>query len=216
MPTLITTMPVQPQHLSVVHAAQTAGWKIIKAIGGRLDAADVGSQPALYGSAQAVMSIARMNRIHLLGPPAEWVASLPREFQGAAASIPTQSTQPEIPELVSTVRCFVSDRAVVTLSPMTHQGTSCWVHGKWSAPEEVSEAALEFCELLLRDPRVPLPPALVLDVAQGVDGDWFVINSESAWSAEIYSCSPSAVLITLLQSCTNAYPNCDEVDWLVE
>ncbi|MEZ6138533.1 MAG: ATP-grasp domain-containing protein [Pirellulaceae bacterium] len=221
MPTLLTNMPVSPAHMPVVHAAQTAGWKVIKSLGGRLET-NLGNALAIYGAPEIVRAIARVNRISLFAPPANWPKHLPTEFQAPDARGSTADEgisfdlAPEQGGFESTVRCFVLDRMVVTLSPVSHQGKSCRVRGKWSAPEEVYDQALSFCEQLLGDSRVLMPPAFALDIGQMAGGDWCVIGGTAAWCAHIYSCSPAAILNVLLRSCKSASVSHEEAQWLDE
>ena len=95
-------------------------------------------------------------------------------------------------------RCFVLERALMTLSPYLREGELAQVEdGSWpAAPEEVEEAA-RFLHLVLADVSVPLPPAVVLDVGKIRGKGWAIIEANAAWGSGIYGCSPVQVLRTL-------------------
>jgi hypothetical protein len=61
-------------------------------------------------------------------------------------------------------------------------------------------AALGFAETLLADSRVPVPPALVLDVGMIHDRGWAVVEANAAWGAGIYGCEPDKVLVALARA----------------
>lgn len=97
-------------------------------------------------------------------------------------------------------RCFVSEGTVKAAS-------SYWRHGKvsrdengvWSA-DELSEA-IEFCNSLLRDPKVFALDACVIDVGIIRERGWAVIECNAAWSSGIYGCDGAAVLPVLRRAC---------------
>ena len=95
-------------------------------------------------------------------------------------------------------RCFVLERALMTLSPYLREGELAQIEdGSWpAAPEEMEEAA-RLLHLVLADVSVPLPPAVVLDVGKIKDKGWAIIEANAAWGSGIYGCSPVPVLTTL-------------------
>jgi hypothetical protein len=203
MPTLIASTPIGPTNLPVVHAAQVAGWTIIKTTGGRLQPNAIVGDVAMYGATTTIRAVAQMNRLSLLTPHAEWISTLPGELVHETAL-----DNPSNAELAFEYefRCFVVDGAVYAVSPFRHRGQSCKQRGGWIAPEPLSEEAVEFCERVLADDRVAAPPAFAIDVGlklRDEEGDyrWFVCGADAAWQAEIFGCSPSAVLNVLLRAC---------------
>lgn len=220
MPTLIALMPVGPVCLPVVHAAQTAGWKIIKTAGGRLEPNAIGGDVAMYGIAHGASTslhgIARMNRLSLVTMHDEWHTSLPSEMIVPTASDSQDATM----VLEYEFRCFVNEGMVAAVSPFRHRGSSCKTRAGWQAPEELCEDAVRFCEGVLADERVESPPAFAMDVGLLLgeteeEHRWFVCGSAAAWQAEIFGCSPSAILPVLLRACRSpGQVNLDDQPWL--
>ncbi len=90
-------------------------------------------------------------------------------------------------------RCFCLDRKVRTLSPYMRNGQLCEGDGfTWRDDEEGQ--AREFARLVLQDPRVRTPKAIVLDVGILEGGDWAVVEANAAWGSGVYGCDPNEVL----------------------
>jgi hypothetical protein len=99
-------------------------------------------------------------------------------------------------------RCFILERALAALSPYVRGGAlALGPDGAWSATEAETAGARACCERLLADPRVALPPAVVVDVGQ-VEGRGFaVVEANVAWASGLCDCSPEAVLPVLRRAC---------------
>lgn len=109
----------------------------------------------------------------------------------------------DLPVLVSEVvtwekefRCFVLDRSVRTVSIYSRSGELQKANGFAASPEELTEAIL-FVESVLRDDRVPLPRATVIDVGVVAGRGWAVVEQNGAWGSGIYGCDPAKVLEVL-------------------
>ena len=74
---------------------------------------------------------------------------------------------------------------------------------------ELNEAT-EFCESVLRDPKVAIPDAVVLDVGVIRNHGWAVIECNAAFSAGIYGCDPTAVLPVLRRACVPIATNAND------
>lgn len=93
-------------------------------------------------------------------------------------------------------RCFVLDRELKAFSVYLRNGVLQKESDYESTPEEDAELK-EYVSRLLRDPRVQLPRAVVLDVGVIRDRGWAVVEANSAWGAGIYGCDPAQVLEVL-------------------
>lgn len=61
--------------------------------------------------------------------------------------------------------------------------------------EEAEDRELEaFIGRLLADPRVDLPPAVVIDVGCITGAGWACVELNAAWGVGIYGCDPKAAL----------------------
>lgn len=106
----------------------------------------------------------------------------------------------DMPVLVSEVvewekefRCFVLDRRLCTYSLYSRRGELQRDQGFES--EEAEDRELEaFIGRLLADPRVDLPPAVVIDVGCITGAGWACVELNAAWGAGIYGCEPKAAL----------------------
>ena len=99
-------------------------------------------------------------------------------------------------------RCFVLDRAVVTLSPYLRAGELAEApDGSWT--DDRAEAAGEFARSVVADDTVELPPAVVVDVGIIEGSGWAVVESNAAWGSGIYGCDPAAVLSVVRRACVS-------------
>ena len=106
------------------------------------------------------------------------------------------------------LRCFVLNRQVLTLSPYWRRDRSARdENGVWIATDRELEEARAFCECVLRDPRVSVPNAVVVDVGIAKGHGWAVIESNAAYSSGIYGCDPASVLPVLLGACRRSLPD---------
>jgi hypothetical protein len=93
------------------------------------------------------------------------------------------------------VRCFVRNKAVVTLSPYWRDGALAHNHeSAWPFLDTEEDEAHSFASLVLVDSRISLPPVCTLDVGRLADGRWAVIEANPAWGAGLYGCDPKEVL----------------------
>jgi hypothetical protein len=116
---------------------------------------------------------------------------LPREYPDAMPVL--------VAEIVSwekEFRCFILDRTIATVSIYLRRGELQRARGFAQSTQEVAEATA-FLETVLRDPRVDLPRAAVVDVGVIEGRGWAVIEQNAAWGAGIYGCDPVAVLHVL-------------------
>jgi hypothetical protein len=97
-------------------------------------------------------------------------------------------------------RCFVLDRVVRTTSPYWRDGKSAEdAAGDWTDPW--TEAAEAFAAVVLADPAVALPPAVVVDVGVIAGRGWAVVEANAAWGSGIYGCDAAEVLAVVRRSC---------------
>lgn len=128
----------------------------------------------------------------------------------SGADLPAPGLLPEdTPVLIQEVvkwtlefRCFVADRQVQTLSAYCRNGrTTKTEDGVWKNNDDELAEAHRFCETLLADPDVELPPATVIDVGLIHDRGWAVVEANCAWAAGTYGCDPVAILGVLRRAC---------------
>lgn len=92
-------------------------------------------------------------------------------------------------------RCFIKERQLLTLSVYLRNGELAKsVAGQWLEIASETSAAREFCEKLLADKTVAIPPACVIDVGRLASGQWAVIEANPAYGSGIYGCEPIKVL----------------------
>jgi hypothetical protein len=138
-------------------------------------------------------------------PPNE--KSFPAQVYAGPAALPTDY-DPATCVLVSSpvtwvaeFRCFCLDGLVRTMSPYLRHGQLCDESG-YAATAEESQAATEFAQRVLRDGRVTVPRAIVLDVGIILDRGWAVVEANAAWGAGLYGCDPDEVLNVLEHAAT--------------
>lgn len=61
--------------------------------------------------------------------------------------------------------------------------------------------AKEFCQKLLIDKAVKIPPAVVIDVGKLTGFGWSIVEANSAWASGICGCDPWQVLSTIKRAC---------------
>jgi hypothetical protein len=115
-------------------------------------------------------------------------------------------------------RCFVRDRACLTMSPYWVDGRLAMNDdGQWVADDALADAATEFVATLLADRRVTLPPAIVLDVGRIRGRGWAIVETNPAWGLGIYGCDPAAVLAVVERSCGPARAlAADDRAWVID
>jgi len=95
----------------------------------------------------------------------------------------------------SEYRCFIQERTLLTLSVYMRDGELAKSSGgAWLHDAEEMTQAKAFCQTILDDLTMPLPPACVVDVGYIQNRGWAVIETNPAYGSGIYGCDPSAVL----------------------
>ncbi len=95
-------------------------------------------------------------------------------------------------------RCFVQERALISLSPYLRDGALAEAEdGSWPASPEERSQAEAYIQTVLADERVPLPPAVVVDIGRIAGRGWAIIEANAAWGSGLYGCAPEAVLPVL-------------------
>jgi hypothetical protein len=118
---------------------------------------------------------------------------------GCAESVPVLVAEPVEWDLE--VRCFVHDRALVSLSSYLRSGRSALAaDGSWPLTDAERDAAADFVARLLGDSRVTLPAAVALDVGLIPGRGWAVVEINSAWGSGLYGCEPGSVLPVLARA----------------
>jgi hypothetical protein len=108
----------------------------------------------------------------------------------------------EAVEMELEFRCFLVDRRVSTLSPYLRNGRLVETdEGAWPASDGEFAAAETFATALLADPRVRVPPSVVLDVGRLNDGHWVVIELNPSWASGVYGCNPERALEVIRRAC---------------
>ncbi|HEY7127631.1 MAG TPA: ATP-grasp domain-containing protein [Ktedonobacterales bacterium] len=113
-------------------------------------------------------------------------------------------------------RCFVLERAALTLSPYLRQGELALApDGNWPASQEEIEEARRYIGSVLADLDVTLPPAVVLDVGRIARRGWAIVEANAAWGSGIYGCEPEQVLAVLRRAtCKEEKVTPEERGWL--
>ncbi len=97
---------------------------------------------------------------------------------------------------------MVLERRVVTFSPYIRAGryakdkNECWPYTETEASE-----MLAFCEALLADDAVPLPPVFTLDVGIIDDRGWAVVEFNPVWCSGLLGCDHSKMLPVFRRAC---------------
>jgi hypothetical protein len=123
-----------------------------------------------------------------------------RDLYDLPAAIPILISDPV--EWEVEYRCFIADGVVRALSPYLRDGELVETEdGDWSAPSSEFEDAKAFASMVLADPAVPFPPAVVLDIGIIRGRGWSVVEANPAWSSGIYGCSSREVLAVIQRAC---------------
>jgi hypothetical protein len=107
-------------------------------------------------------------------------------------------------------RCFIMERKLSTLSIYSRNDEIAEVDGEWLASDSEIADASTFCEKLLRDNAIDMPPAFVLDIGQIVGRGWAVIEANPVWASGIYGCDTAKILPILQRACVRADTISDE------
>jgi len=93
-------------------------------------------------------------------------------------------------------RCFIRDRQLMTLSAYSLSGNL----NLQATSQELTEAKA-FCQTLLDDLSVGIPPSIVIDVGIIKDIGWAVVEANPTFASGIYDCDPVKVLVCLENAC---------------
>jgi hypothetical protein len=107
-------------------------------------------------------------------------------------------------------RCYVMERKLITLSIYSRNGAIAEIDGEWLASDSEIAEASAFCETLLQDNTIAMPPAFVLDIGQIVGRGWAVIETNPVWASGIYGCNAARILPILQRACIRADTISDE------
>jgi hypothetical protein len=114
-------------------------------------------------------------------------ADLPMESQSLSKATPILIAEPVHWEIE--FRFFVLERRVMTFSSYWRGDRSTRLDdGSWEAWPKEEEEAHDFLEMLLADPAVLIPPAIVIDVGKIRGRGWAVIEANAVWAAGVYGC----------------------------
>lgn len=114
--------------------------------------------------------------------------------------IPVCAAEPV--QWTSEFRCFIANRCIADIAAY-RVGKKKLTHldDRLPVDQEENDGARCFCESLLADASVRLPAGIVIDVGHIQGRGWAVVEANEAWASSIYSCSPKAVLNSLLSCC---------------
>lgn len=90
-------------------------------------------------------------------------------------------------------RCFILDRELQTFS-IYLRGDVLQHEQDFLCTDEEAAEVNAFLAQVLRDERVPLPRAVVLDVGVIKERGWAIVELNAAWGAGIYGCHADKVL----------------------
>jgi hypothetical protein len=106
-------------------------------------------------------------------------------------------------------RCFILEGQLETFSVYSRNGELAEVNGEWpmsSWPMTTDEvtAVQTFCEKILNDVQIAMPPAFVLDIGEIEGRGWAVIEANPVWASGIYGAEAAKILPLLKRSCIPA------------
>jgi hypothetical protein len=141
--------------------------------------------------------------------PADDKAFRPQVFANGAAIHANELYEPHLPVLISEpvnfeleYRFFVLEKSVQTFSLYCRSGEVVEYSESYTMDSDpFGPQVLRFAETIISDPRIYLPPAVVLDVGRLSSGDWAVIECNPAWGSGIYGCDPTLILPVLKRAC---------------
>lgn len=113
-------------------------------------------------------------------------------------------------------RFFITQRAVSTYSPYLINGEL--IHDFDNFDRKIdAEFALSFCNMILGDTTIALPPAFVLDVGKIKGRGWAVIEANPAWASGLYNSDPGKVLSLLSEACIKQSDLSDsDSQWIID
>lgn len=91
-------------------------------------------------------------------------------------------------------RCFIHERTLATMSIYLKNGDIArTANGDWLENTSEQNEAHKFCQTLLDNKDVAIPPACVIDVGRTSRG-WAVVEANPAYGSGIYGCDTKEVL----------------------
>jgi hypothetical protein len=121
----------------------------------------------------------------------------------SGAKLPTAELYPDNYEVIVSepvvweveYRCFIRERALATLSVYLRDGELARTSdGQWLADADETYQAWEFCQALLDDHNLTIPPACVIDIGRIAGRGWAIVEANPAYGSGIYGCDPKQVL----------------------
>ncbi|MBL8018587.1 MAG: ATP-grasp domain-containing protein, partial [Leptospirales bacterium] len=108
----------------------------------------------------------------------------------------------DVVEFTIEFRAFVLDRTVSAISPYVLNGELAKdLNGNWLSLPAEQRDALDFLNSMLRDTRVSLPPAVVIDVGHIKGLGWALVEFNTPPSSGLCACDPSAALTVVSRAC---------------
>lgn len=99
-------------------------------------------------------------------------------------------------------RAIVLERRVVTFSPYIRGGwRACDTEGNWPYPAAEGAEAIAFCESIMADQTIDLPPVFTLDIGMIEGRGWAIVELNPVWCSGLLGCDLSRMLLPLLRAC---------------
>lgn len=112
---------------------------------------------------------------------------------------------------VKEFRCFVHQQELLTLSAYSESGEL----NLEATDDEIRQAEV-FCQTILHDKRIKLPPSTVIDIGVIQKKGWAVVEANPTFASGIYACDPQKVLLCLESACLPADQINDELtQWVM-
>jgi hypothetical protein len=115
-------------------------------------------------------------------------------------------------------RFFILNRSIATHSPYSKNGDLIRPneYEKWqSLPVEQAEA-LTFCNSILMNQSVAIPPSVVIDIGYIRGRGWAVVEANASWASGIYGCDPKAVLTVISRACVKRTAvRVEDTEWIL-
>jgi hypothetical protein len=138
------------------------------------------------------------------GKPADGNKAFDARVYQHGSEIPAQYLPRSMPVLISMpviwaveYRFFILERQIATYSIYARFGNLA--QDKGSSAEQ--DQAILFCQSLLHDLTIALPPAVVMDIGIIEQQGWALVEPNPVSSSGIYGCDPAHVLSTLKRAC---------------
>ena len=147
----------------------------------------------------------------------------PAKIYSSGAELPDH-VSPDAPVLASDVvqwasefRVFVLHNEPAAISPYARYGELAIAEdGSWPFVDSERDEAIEFLNQLLGDPRVSVPPGVVVDIGVIEGLGWAVVEVNAAWGSGVYGCCCDDVLPVVRRACVNGPVPGDDRVWLIQ